>query len=240
LSADRNAEGLQVSTPADSLPGETLAERLAAFRAEFETGGNAASWIHETMRRGTAELIDSGHAERALKAGAVGPSFTLADSNGLRVSSADLLRRGPLIITFYRGVWCPYCNVDLQAVQATLPSFEVRGANVVAVSPQTAANSRRSQRENKLSFPILSDPGNEVAALFGLRFKLQQYLIDLYKDAFKNNLDVVNGDASWTLPMPARYVIAQDGVIAYAEVNPDYTRRPDPSELLPVLDRLLR
>ncbi len=227
-----------MSTQSNSLPGETLPERLAAFRAAFEASGNVAPGIHEIMHRGTAELIDSGQAERALKAGAVGPSFTLADSNGLRVSPANLLRRGPLIITFYRGVWCPYCNMDLQAIQAALPSFEARGATVVAISPQTAANSRRSQRENRLSFPILSDPGNEVAALFGLRFKLPQYLIDLYKDVFKNNLEVVNGDASWTLPMPARYVVARDGVIAYAEVNPDYTRRPDPSQLLPVLDRL--
>jgi peroxiredoxin len=87
-------------------------------------------------------------------------------------------------------------------------------------------------RENKLTFPILSDPHNEVAAAFGLRFKLPDDLIDLYQNVFKNDLALVNGDPNWTLPMPARFVVGQDGIILYAEVNPDYTRRPDPEELL--------
>lgn len=219
----------------------SLQDRLDAFRANFEAGGppwNAPSWVHEPMHRATDELIASGAAGRALKAGDTAPAFVLQDPDGKPVSSAGLLAEGPLVATFYRGAWCPYCNMDLQAIQAALPEIEARGARLVAISPQTAANSRRSQRDNKLGFPILSDPGNEVAAAFGLRFKLPGYLADLYKNAFKNDLAVVNGDPSWTLPMPARFVIGTDGVIAYAEVNPDYTRRPDPSELLPVLDRL--
>jgi peroxiredoxin len=154
------------------------------------------------------------------------------------VSSRDLLTRGPLVLTFYRGVWCPYCNMDLQALREALPAITERGAQLVAISPQSQRNSLKTQRENKVTFPILSDPGNEVAARFGLRFKLPDYLIELYRDTFKNDLSLVNGDSSWTLPMPARYVIGADGVIAYAEVNPDYTRRPDPDELLPVLSAL--
>lgn len=219
----------------------SLQDRLDAFRANFEAGGppwNAPSWVHEPMHRATDELIASGAAGRALKAGDRVPAFVLQDPDGKPVSSAELLAKGPLVVTFYRGAWCPYCNMDLQAIQAALPEIEARGARLVAISPQTAPNSRRSQRDNKLGFPILSDPGNEVAAAFGLRFKLPDYLADLYSNAFKNDLAVVNGDPSWTLPMPARFVIGTDGVIAYAEVNPDYTRRPDPSELLPVLDRL--
>jgi peroxiredoxin len=140
-------------------------------------------------------------------------------------------------VTFYRGVWCPYCNMDLQAIQEALPALEKLGAKLVAISPQKPAKSRRSARENKLSFPILSDPHNEVAAAFGLRFTLPDYLTDLYKNVFKNDLAVINGDDSWTLPMPARFVIAQDGTIVYAEVNPDYTRRPDPETLFPVLEK---
>lgn len=159
-------------------------------------------------------------------------------AEGTSHSSIDLLAHGPLIVTFYRGVWCPYCNFDLQAIQAALPELESRRAQLVAISPQTAPNSRRSQRENHVSFPILSGPGNEVAAAFGIRFKLPDYLADLYKTVFKNDLAVANGESSWTLPMPARFVIGQDGVILYAEVNPDYTRRPDPEELLPMLDRV--
>lgn len=217
----------------------SLQDKLDAFRANLEAGGppyNAPAWIHEPMHRATDELIASGAAEKALKVGAKAPAFTLDDPDGVPVSSAELLAQGPLIVTFYRGVWCPYCNMDLQAIEAILPELQKRGARLVAISPQTAPNSRRSQRENKLSFPILSDPRNDVAASFGLRFTLPDYLQDLYKTVFKNDLAVVNGEPSWTLPMPARFVIAQDGTILYAEVAPDYTRRPDPDSLLPILD----
>ena len=219
----------------------TLPERLAAFRANFEAGGppyRVPAWVHEPMHRATAELIASGAAERALRAGDQAPEFTLKGADGHEVSSRDLLANGPLVVTFYRGVWCPYCNMDLQALQAVLPAIRERGAELVAISPQLPSNSRKSQRDNKVTFPILSDPGNEVAARFGLRFKLPDYLIALYRDTFKNDLSQTNGNSSWTLPMPARYVIGTDGAIAYAEVNPDYTRRPDPEELLPVLSAL--
>jgi peroxiredoxin len=219
----------------------SLQDKLDAFRKNFEAGGapfNAPDFIHEPMHRATDELIASGAADKALKVGAKAPEFTLNDPEGKPVSSADLLAQGPLIVTFYRGVWCPYCNMDLQAIEAALPELTKKGAKLVAISPQTAPNSRRSLRENKVSFPILSDPRNDIAAAFGLRFTLPDYLQDLYKNVFKNDLAIVNGDASWTLPMPARFVIAQDGTIVYAEVNPDYTRRPDPEELFPVLDRV--
>ena len=218
-----------------------LPERLTAFRANFESGGppyRVPAWVHESMHRATAELIASGAAERALKAGDRAPEFTLKDAEGREVSSRELLAKGPLVVTFYRGVWCPYCNLDLQALQEALPAVTARGAQLVAISPQTQSSSRKSQRDNKVTFVILSDPGNEVAARFGLRFELPDYLIALYRDTFKNDLPRTNGDSSWTLPMPARYVIGTDGVIAYAEVNPDYTHRPDPEELLPVLSAM--
>jgi peroxiredoxin len=218
----------------------SLQDRLNAFKADFESGKPPYSVppsVIATLHRATAELIASGQAERAKKAGDAAPSFVLKDADGHAVSSSELLTRGPLVVTFYRGVWCPYCSMDLQALQEILREIEARGARIVAISPQTAPNSRKSARQNKLTFPIVSDPEGKVADAFGLRFKLPDYLIELYKN-LKNDLPSFNGDASWTLPMPARYVIGTDGVIAYAEVNPDYTQRPDPSELLPVLDQL--
>jgi peroxiredoxin len=218
----------------------TLQDRLDAFKADFEggklgfkPGPNAL----DTMHRATADLIASGKALNAKKAGDKAPEFALKDPDGLVVSSGDLLAKGPLVVSFYRGVWCPYCNLDLQALQAASGEIEARGATIVAVSPQTAPNSRKSYRDNKLTFPILSDEKSRVAAAFGLRFSLPDYLVELYK-GFKNDLPTFNDDPAWVLPMPARYVIGADGVIVYAEVNPDYTQRPDPSELLPVLDKL--
>lgn len=228
------------SEPNTQEPVMSLQDRLDAFKADFEAGKppyNVPAPVVETMRRATAELIASGAADKALKAGDKAPAFVLKDPEGNVVSSAVLLARGPLVLSFYRGVWCPYCNMELQALEAARPEFEKLGASLVAISPQTAPNSRKSVRQNTLAFPILSDPKGEVGAAFGLRFKLQDYLVDLYK-SLKNELPAFNDDPSWTLPMPGRYVIGQDGVIVYAEVNPDYTRRPDPEDMLPVLRRL--
>jgi peroxiredoxin len=217
-----------------------LQDRLDAFKADF-TGGKLAfkptKERLDAMARATAELIETGQAQRARKAGDTAPEFFLNDPQGNPVSSRELLARGPLVISFYRGVWCPYCNLELQALQEALPEITARGASLVAISPQTQANSRKSQRDNKLGFPILSDVRSEVAGAFGIRFALPDYLAEVYK-SFGNNLPVINDDPAWVLPMPARYVIGTHGIIAYSEVNPDYTQRPDPSELLPVLDRL--
>jgi peroxiredoxin len=215
----------------------TLQAKLDAFKADFQSGKppyNAPPQVHATMKKATDALIASGQAERALKAGDKAPEFTLQDPDGNPVSSVELLAKGPLVLSFYRGVWCPYCNMELQALEAALPAIRDLGASLVAISPQIKANSRKSVRQNELSFPILSDSKNDVAAAFGLRFTLPDYLIELYK-SFGNDLPKINDDPSWTLPMPARFVIGTDGIITYAEVNPDYTLRPDPSELLPAL-----
>lgn len=214
----------------------SLQAKLDAFKADFE-GKKAPPAVVATMHRATAALIASGQAERAKKAGDHAPAFTLPDADGAPVESAALLAKGPLIVTFYRGIWCPYCNMDLQAIEEIAGAVRAAGASLVAISPQNAANSRRSQHENKLSFPILTDQGGAVAEAFGLRFQLPDDLVAVYK-GFGLDLPALHGEPSWSLPMPARFVIAPDGRIAYAEVHPDYTRRPEPSDLLPVLERL--
>jgi peroxiredoxin len=217
----------------------SLQAKLNAFKADFEAGKppyNVPRSVIETMHRATAELIESGAAQRAKKAGDVAPEFSLRDPEGNVVNSVALLKHGPLVLSFYRGVWCPYCNMELQALEAAKPEFDKYGASLVAISPQTAPNSRKSVRQNKLSVPILSDVKGKVGAAFGLRFNLPAYLIELYKQ-LKNDLPTFNDDPSWTLPMPARYVIGQDGMILYSEVNPDYTRRPEPEDMIPVLQR---
>ncbi len=219
----------------------SLQERLDAFKADFRAGKppyNVPKSVIDIMDRATDELVASGAAGRALKVGDVAPDFTLAAPDGTAWSSRDLLARGPLVVSFYRGVWCPYCNMELQALQGVLPSIRALGADLVAISPQTRPNSRKSVRDNGLDFAILSDERNEVAAAFGLRFALPDYLVDLYK-ALKNDLPGFNGDPSWTLPMPGRFVIGPDGIIQYAEVNPDYTRRPEPEDLLPAIQSAL-
>lgn len=223
------------SIAASGLP---LQGKLDMLRKEFETN-MAPPAVVDLLHRAIDELISSGAVDKALKAGDIAPDFTLSDGDGNRVSSRDLLARGPLIVTFYRGVWCPYCNFDLQALEAARAEIEARGATLVAISPQTSANSRKSHRQNELGFPILGDEGGVVCAQFGVRWTAPEYLRETHRQ-LGADLTQFNGDDSWTLPMPARYVIGHDGVIAYAEINPDYTRRPEPSDVFPVLDALTR
>lgn len=213
----------------------SLQDKLDAIRNDFEPKMPAEAL--RIMHASTDALVASGQATRALRAGDTAPMFVLSDTSGEPVALTAVLARGPAVLTFYRGVWCPYCNVELQALEAARPAIEALGASIVGISPQTGANSRRAHRENELGYPILADTGGAIAADFGLRWALQPDLRRLFEQ-FGVNLATFNGDDSWTLPMPARYIVREDGLIAYAEINPDYTRRPDPSELLPTLERM--
>ncbi|MEM8795942.1 MAG: peroxiredoxin-like family protein [Pseudomonadota bacterium] len=213
----------------------SLQAQLDAFKAEFKTQAPAEAF--EAFGRSTQELIDSGQAERALKAGDQVPDFVLTDSDRNEVALKDLLADGPVVLTFYRGVWCPYCNIELKALEDVADEIRARGAKLVAISMQGAADSRKSQENNKLSFPILTDKAGDLADQFGIRWSLQDYVIPIH-DGFGVHLPRIHGDGQWNLPMPARYVVDTNGVIVYSEVNPDYTRRPEPADLFPVLDKL--
>ena len=218
--------------------GLPLQGKLDAFEVEFDTRLAPPAAV-KALHRSVDELIASGAQDRALKVGDVAPEFILPDPAGNQVSSKALLARGPLVVTFYRGVWCPFCNYDLTALEEARSEIEARGATLVAISQQTAPNSRKSQRQNDLGFSILGDHGGGVAALFNVRWTLPDYVRVAHK-TLGADLAQFNGEDSWTLPMPARYVIAQDGTIVYAEVNADYTRRPEPSAIFPVLEQLAR
>lgn len=213
----------------------TLQEKLDGFKVQFKKQAPEAAF--EAFARSTQELIDSGQAERAIKAGDTVPDFVLTDSDRNEVALRDLLAKGPVVLTFYRGVWCPYCNIELQALEEVAADIRARGATLVAISMQGASDSRKSQRDNKLSFPILTDQNGELAKQFGIRWTLQDYVIPIH-EGFGVELPRIHGDGQWNLPMPARYVVGTDGTVAYAEVNPDYTRRPEPADLFPVLDKL--
>lgn len=215
----------------------TLQDKLDAFKAQFKQQVPAEAF--DAFSRSTRDLIDSGQAERALQAGDQVPDFTLPDSDRNEVSLNDLLSKGPVVISFYRGVWCPYCNIELKALEESASAIREMGATLIAISMQGAADSRKSQKDNNLTFPILTDKAGELAEKFGIRWTLQDYVIPVHS-GFGVELPKIHGDGRWNLPMPARYVIDTDGSIAYAEVNPDYTRRPEPSDLFPVLTKLAK
>jgi peroxiredoxin len=215
----------------------SLRDRLAAIDAKSQSTLPANDLA--TMHAATEALRRSGILEGVLKPGAHAPNFTLPDDTGAPVSLAGLRAAGPVVVSFYRGVWCPYCNEDLKALQEALPAFQKAGANLVAISPQTMVNSRKARSAHNLSFPILSDAGNATANAYGLRFTLDPAVQTLYR-GYGVNLPAFNGDESWTLPIPARFVVQADGLIVYAEADPDYSHRPEPDDVLSVLAKLVK
>jgi peroxiredoxin len=188
-----------------------------------------------TIDEAAQALVESGAAEQALRPGDKAPDFQLSDGDGMRWSSAHMLRRGPLVVVFYRGRWCAYCNAQLVALQQMHAQIATAGASLVAISPQTEKHSYMTRDMHQLRFPVLSDPGNEVARKFGLVYRVAPDLQKMY-ESIMTRLPGYNGDQSWELPMPATYLIRPDGVIAYARVQPDWRQRPEPEEVLEELN----
>jgi peroxiredoxin len=216
----------------------TLASQLQDVSASVRA--QAPAHIVETIDAANRLLAQAGIADNALQAGHPAPRFVLPDATGQRVDSARLLENGPLVVTFYRGAWCPYCNLELQAWQRHLPHLRARGAGVVAISPQTADASLTLAEKHALAFPVLSDAGNEVARQFGLVFTLDASLRTVY-EVFGIDLPTYNGDRSFELPIPATYLLQRDGTIAGAWIDVDYRRRAEPSDVLETLaERLAR
>jgi peroxiredoxin len=213
----------------------TLEERLKAIREGAVR--RIAADHRERMHRAIEELNASGAVSRALSVGDQAPFFTLPDSGGDRVALAALLERGPVVLTFFRGHWWPYCNAELDALNKTVDDIRNLGASLVAVSPQLPALSRELIERHRLRIGILHDEENEVAKRFGLRYALPDYLTETYK-ALGIDLESSNGNPSWTLPLPARYIIDSRGEIRYARVNGDYRFRPEATETLRELDRI--
>lgn len=177
------------------------------------------------------QLIASGAAEKALKEGAQAPDFTLLDTLGIPVTLSHLLAQGPVVITFYRGEWCPFCNLALRAYQQAWPQLRALGASLVAISPQTPDHSLSTGEKKKLTFTVLSDVDNQVAREYGLVFTINEGVRPACQQVGAN-LPTFNGDDSWELPMAGTFLIDQSGIVRLAFVNPDYTRRLDPSVVI--------
>jgi peroxiredoxin len=183
------------------------------------------------------QLITSGAAKQALAEGAQVPDFTLPDVQGQAVTLSLLLKSGPVVVVFYRGAWCPYCNVQLHAYQRALFRIRELGASLVAISPQTPDQSLSLAEKQALAFTVLSDVGNQVARKFGLVFRIDEAVRSAHQQV-RANLPTYNGDESWELPMPGTFLIDQVGTVRLAFVDPNYTRRLDPSIIIERLTNL--
>ena len=188
----------------------------------------------DVVDRFAEELVTSGLADRALKAGDLAPAFELPDGDGMLWRSEDLLHGGPLVVVFYRGRWCAYCNAQLGALQEIHPKLAEAGVSLVAISPQTQKHSYMTRDMHKLRFPVLSDQGNQVARKFGLVYRLSHEMQKMY-ESIMTKLPGYNGDQSWELPLAATYVVQPDGKIYWSRIDADWRKRPEPEEVLRLL-----
>jgi peroxiredoxin len=185
-------------------------------------------------RQAVADLKAKKFALNCLRVGAKAPNFQLHDHNGQLIQSADLLAKGRAVLCFIRGRWCPFCVGQMKAMDLVLPEIQQARATLVAASPQTVKQSYFMHDQHQLRFPLVSDAGNNLARQFGLTYRVPEMQEAVYRRAFVN-LPFTNGDNSWELPIPATYIIDRDGTIIYASANEDYTERPEPSEIVTVL-----
>ncbi|MYL50871.1 redoxin domain-containing protein [Halobacillus litoralis] len=192
--------------------------------------------IQEKMKKAIDELETSNEGE-GLSTGEKAPNFNLPDAKGKTVELYEQLKSGPVVLTFYRGGWCPYCNMELRAYQQILEEIHGEGAELIAISPQTPDQSLTTQEKNELNYHVLSDVGNEVANQYNLVYQLPDYLVDVYKDKGLH-VDKHNGDETWTLPVSATYIIDTDGTIMYDYTKADYKDRAEPSDVLGELKRI--
>ena len=190
--------------------------------------------ITEAETAALAPLID---ARKHPRVGDRAPNFVLPDALARAVDLSDRLANGPVVLNFYRGGWCPYCNIELRAYQALLPRLIELGASLMAISPQAPDDALTTVEKNALAFDVLSDHGSQVAESYGLDFELSERLRDIYID-IGNDLTTRNAADEWRLPVPATFVIAADGTIAFAHVEADYRERADPGEVVEILERL--
>ena len=213
----------------------SLSEQLTEFRNSFLT--NVPADVQAIMTNATEELTKSALVENTPKNGDKLKSFELSDQNGKVVTLQGLLANGPLVITFYRGGWCPYCNLELKGYQEILPEIKAAGASLVAITPELPDASLSTSEKNELAFTVLSDVNADYARELGLVFTLPEELKPIYQN-FGIDLEQHNGDGQFDLPLAATFVVAQDGTIASSFVDTDYTLRQEPTEVLEVLKAL--
>lgn len=212
-----------------------LQTALNNFQAEFKE--KVPAQAAATMERATNQLFKEFETRNLIKVGDIAPDFTLPNAVGTKINLKEKLMKGPVIITFYRGGWCPYCNLELRAYQQLLPEIEKLGASLIAVSPQTPDASLSTAEKNDLEFDVLSDVGLNMAENYGLVFEFNDELKALYQQ-WGIDLPKTNGINDWKLPVPGTFVIDQNGRVALAYINADYTKRLEPKEAITVLSRI--
>jgi peroxiredoxin len=213
----------------------SLSEELEQFNRGFIE--QVPEGVITEMAAATEMLQKSGLADRAVQAGQSAPEFNLPELGGGRVRLSEAIENGPVVISFYRGAWCPYCNLEMQALQSALPEIERAGARLIAIAPELPEHAGQIREKGNLTFPLLHDWQNGVAREYGLVFSLPESIRPIYEN-FGIDLAASQGNDRFELPMPATYIVGRDGVVAHAFVDVDYTKRMEPSEIVGILNKL--
>lgn len=189
----------------------------------------------EPLEKAAQDLQRSGIADQVLKAGAQAPDFTLPNAVGRPVNLDKALSSGPVVVTFYRGIWCPYCSLQLKAYQKILPEILRLGGSLIAISPQRPDQSQATLLKNFLQYEVLSDLGNQVARQFGLVYQVPAAVRDIYR-SFGTDLPAFNGDSSWELPIPGTFVIGAERRILLSYADSDPRNRLEPATIVEALE----
>ncbi|MDA8365015.1 MAG: peroxiredoxin-like family protein [Gammaproteobacteria bacterium] len=213
----------------------TLRETIDAYKEGISKALPAATFA--TMNKSTIELKATGIENRALKAGDTMPDFELPNQNGEMRRLSTYLAESAVVLSLYRGGWCPYCNMEMRSLHGALPEIMARGARLVGLTPELPDKAQLTAARNEIAIDILSDAGNLVSEQLGLVFELPDALRPIYEQ-FGIDLPAYNGDSSFRLPVPATFIIRRDKVVAHAFVNADYTIRMEPAEIVAKLDEL--
>lgn len=207
----------------------SLNTSLKAIQSKFESGAPVA--VVDNINASIKTVADSGITSKALAVGGQAPEFELPDIQGKTQSLKSMLAQGPVVVTFYRGSWCPFCSAQLTSYQDSLSEIKALGAQVVAISPQTMENSRKFAESAHLQFTVLSDAKDAVASKFGVSYAVPAQVAPLYRPM----LAKANGNDSLEIPLAATYVLDRTGKVVYAYVNADYRQRAEPSEIIAAL-----
>jgi peroxiredoxin len=211
---------------------------VTPFQSNLRTCfGQLDTAYRASMEAATEHLRRSGMALRAKGQGDRAPDFALATRDGARIVLSDLLSRGPVVLSFFRGEWCSFCRLEMDALLEACPAIVHRGASLVMISPQGPSETLLDRSHRLEGLTVLTDPLNGVGLQYGLIFRMPDVLRHALL-AVGVDLSHIYGTDAWLLPIPATYVIGSDGLITLAHIDPDFTQRLDPDTILAELDGL--
>lgn len=224
----------------------TQSEAIKALQKELDEKKKAFMNIipkenHAALNESVVNTINAFNPSAALNVGDIAPDFELKDSANTIVKLSDLLSaNNAVVLTWYRGGWCPYCNVALRGFVKSTDEFKALNAAFVAISPEVPDESLSTQEKINLKFTALSDVGLEVADKYGVSFVVHDQVTEMYKSfgIDLTNMNANQGKSAVKLPVPATFVIAKDRKVIYRFVDPDYTKRAEPEDVISVIKRI--